>query len=141
MKTLIATFALGLASMSANAIEFVNSDGSALSQICIAAVESDKVLDAVSGQEMKRIACNDMSLEDFIATYRATETVEPQKAVAFENANSTVEARLCIAAATSNEAYTQELSRIGRSINTATVACNGESLVDFAKSFNKTFNG
>lgn len=82
MKSLIATFALGLTSMSANAIEFVNSDGSALSQICIAAIESDEALDAVSGQELKRIASNDMSLEEFIVTYRTTETDEPQKAVA-----------------------------------------------------------
>jgi ssRNA-specific RNase YbeY (16S rRNA maturation enzyme) len=121
----------------AQAVEFINKDGSELSELCIAAVQTET---RVSRFETSDVLCNDMNLRSFVKQYRNTNTQTNAKAVTFEKANSAPEAELCIAAATSNEAFAQISAGFTRTtINS--VACNGVELVKFAKRYNKSFNG
>jgi hypothetical protein len=84
MKYLLTlTLALGLATSAFAAPQTVsNSDllisgENAYAQLCVAALESKKALNkkarelGISRQKRDKIVCNDMSLTDFAATYRA----------------------------------------------------------------------
>lgn len=146
MKTLFAAIALVVTSAPINAADFVNTDGSALSRLCIAAVESNEALAAeveaqnISRYTLDRISCNDLSLNDFVKEYRANTSTETVNVVAFENANNSFEGQLCIAAATSNVAFQQAKSRLDGRVDADKVSCNGESLAVFAKQYNEEFN-
>ncbi|WP_026376062.1 hypothetical protein [Aestuariibacter salexigens] len=146
-KSLLTAAVVTIVATSAQAVEFVNQDGSPLSQLCIAAVESNEQLINkakalnISRFELDRISCNDQSLNDFVKQYRATDSNETVNVIAFENANNSLEGQLCIAAATSNQAFKAVRNRLDGRIDADKVSCNGESLVNFAKQFNGSFNG
>jgi hypothetical protein len=121
----------------AQAVEFINKDGSKLSELCIVAAQNETVVNRI---EASNVLCNNMNLKSFVKQYRNAETQSSIKAVTFEKANSTPESELCIAAATSNEAFAQ--AKVGfNKVTINSVACNGVELVKFAKRYNKSFNG
>lgn len=131
-KFIVTTVVALTAVANVQATEFVNTDGSSLSQICVAAAQTGKVKGNVDAD---RIECNGTPLKVFAKQF---EKAAPVSAVLFENENNSVEAELCIAAATSNTAYASAKSRVG---NNAKVACNGETIRSFARRYNKRFNG
>ena len=132
MFKFIATTVIALSAVAnVQAAEFINKDGSQLSQICVNAAETGKVKSA----NASRIECNGSPLKVFAKQFRRT---TPLTAIAFENANNSVEAELCIAAATSNDAYASAKARLG---SNGDVTCNGKNIRSFAKRFNKSFNG
>ena len=134
----VATVVLAATVNSAQAVELVNKDGSALTDACISAAVSGKSL---RKQEVTNIRCNGMSLNSFVRKYRSSIAAElaadAQKEITFENANRAPESEVCIAAATSNEEFSQVVSRLG--IKTNNVECNGVKLQKFAKRYNKQF--
>ena len=131
-KSIATGFVALIATANVQAVEFINNDGSSLSQICVAAAENGKVKGNV---DATRIECNGTPLKVFAKQF---EKAQPVAMVLFENTNNTAEAELCIAAATSNDAYASAKSRLGT--NTG-VTCNGEKISSFAKRYNKSFNG
>ena len=120
----------------AQAVEFVNTDGSKLSELCITAVQNESTVNTI---DASHVLCNNMTLKSFVKQYSVAQE-QSVKAIAFESTNSTPESELCIAAATSNEAFAQVKTGFNKTtINS--VACNGVELVKFAKRYNKAFNG
>jgi hypothetical protein len=138
LKSLFAAVAvIAITTPVTQAVEFINKDGSKLSELCITAVQNEA---NVKDIEASTVLCNNMTLETFVKQYNKTEKQDNVKAVAFEKANVTPESELCVAAATSNEAFAQ--ARVGfNNAEVNSVACNGVELVKFAKRYNKSFNG
>lgn len=121
----------------AQAIELINTDGSKLSELCITATQNETVVNRI---EASNVLCNNMDLKTFVKQYRNNQSQQSVKVVAFEKANSTPESELCVAAATSNEAFAQAKAGFNN-VTINSVACNGVELVKFAKRYNKSFNG
>ena len=147
LKSIVAAAALAvLVSPTTQAVEFVNENGSQYSQICIAAAQSPEALkreataQGLNSFQIKEITCNGLSLKSFAKKYRQNNSEETVKVVAFENANKTDVTELCIAAATSNDAFSDAKARLFNNED-VNVRCNGQELVKFAKRFNKQFNG
>lgn len=147
LKSLVAaiTFAT-LVSPATQAVEFINQDGSKYSQVCIAAAQSSEALEreldaqGISNFQANEISCNGYELKKFARKYAQSTSQETVKVVAFENANKADETELCIAAATSNEAFFETKERLFNNAK-VNVECNGQELVKFAKRYNKQFNG
>jgi len=150
-KICIAVVTLALvASTQAKEEKFVNGDGSAHSEICIAAVHSDNALKAKSKEhgyssaKISQLSCNGMPIDKFAKMYRnqkADADAKPVKVFSFDNEMQNLEADVCIAAASSNEKY----SAIKKGLTKPkgfyrTITCNGMSLTTFAKKYgNKNF--
>lgn len=123
------------------AVEFANSDGSKLTSICIAAVESDSAMNAKAKEfgfneaDLKSFTCNGLSLKGFAAKYRNTKSKGVIKVYAFEKTGDTRETELCVAAATSNEAYKQVKKDLFKGAQVSEVYCNGLPLKKFAKRY------
>lgn len=135
LKSLFAAIALVAAiAPNSQAVEFVNQDGSKLSQLCIAAAESNNP--AINAVNTSTVLCNGVTLKKFVKQYNAAKA----QAIALEKANNSPESELCVAAATSNDAFAQAKTNFDQAI-ISDVACNGVELVKFAKRYNKKFNG
>lgn len=119
----------------AHAAEFINKDGSALSDQCIAAALSGKVAQNVSAN----VQCNGLSIAEFAKQYR--ENRNQETTVTFERNDNKPETILCIAAATSNEAFSKAVARTEIRHRLNNVACNGIKLKEFAKQYNSQFGG
>ena len=132
LKSVFTAVVVFAAAQSVSAVEFVNKDGSVLSEQCIAAVESGKSYRAFQGKD---ISCNGVSISEFVKQHQVASS--NPKVIAFENANNNPETEVCIAAATSNEVYSDVTARLG--IKSASVQCNGLKLNTFAKRYNKEF--
>lgn len=131
-KSLFAAVVVASVSHTTTAFEFVNVDGSEFSQKCIVAVQTGET---VKGRDAK-VTCNGMPINEFVAKYNK-EAKQVAKTIAFENVDNAPESELCIAAATSNEAFVAAKSRL--SISQNNIKCNGVELNKFAKRFNKEF--
>lgn len=139
LKSLLAAVSIvAVTAPVSQAVEFVNGDGSQISEMCIAAAQSKVAI--VNNSSSSSIVCNGTSLKNFAKQYRNAKTQNVVNVIAFESANTAPESELCIAAATSNEAYAQVKNNIN-SIAIDSIACNGIELVKFAKRYNKSFNG
>ena len=132
LKSLVVATVVFAGVQVAQAAEFVNKDGSALSEQCIAAVESGK---SHRNFEGVAISCNGVTISQFVKENRVAKAAA--KVFAFENANNAPETEVCIAAATSNETFSNVSSRLG--IKSNDVKCNGLHLNTFAKRYNKKF--
>ena len=129
---------------SAKDFNLVPGDDSAFTQICIAAVDSDRAVDAklqahgLDQDDIRDLNCNGLSLSRFAAKHNSAAYDAPVKVFAFQGAETTDETNLCIAAATSNEAYTQVKSEV---FSTATqyvlnsIECNDMPLRVFARKY------
>ena len=137
-KSLLSVVAVVTLSTSvANAVEFVNQDGSELSNLCIEAVNEGRL----NSSKLENLTCNGISVKKFVNKYRTTKAASVSQAFSFESKDNTAESELCVAAATSNKAYEQTKNRLFGRVDTRQIACNGKSLASFAKKYNKAFNG
>lgn len=124
--------------------KFVNGDGSKYTELCIAAVESDEALSAkaeelkVRNYADKKFLCNGMTMNRFIAKYRGQDNSN-MKVFSFVNWEDSMAADLCIAAATSNEAFIDALEdHFGSSRNVVKkgeITCNRMSIERFAHKY------
>ena len=132
---------------SAQALEFVNADGSKFSQLCIAAAQSSEGLKreaanlGITLTKAAQVQCNGMSITEFAKQYSKTEESQSVRVYAFENANNAPESELCIAAATSNETFEATKARLFAKNVVRNVTCNGLEMAKFARKYNKSFNG
>jgi hypothetical protein len=150
-KVCIAVVTMVLATSTyAKEAKFVNGDGSAHSEICIAAIQSDQALKAKSEEhgyssaKMSQLSCNGMSIGKFAKMYRNQAVDADNKAVkvfSFDNEMQNLEADVCIAAASSNEKYAAIRKGLTKPKSYyRTITCNGMPLASFAKKYgNKSF--
>jgi hypothetical protein len=129
--------------------QLVNADASIFSEICIAAATSDaelkqKALQYKFGEaELANFTCNGLSLEKFAKKFKqsAGENSTKVAVFAFDKKMENVETEICVAAATSNEAFASlqnTLKKPAQFYND--VSCNDVPLRLFAKKHgNKEF--
>ncbi|MEW9797718.1 hypothetical protein [Alteromonas sp. CYL-A6] len=144
-KILIAFVAALLAAPFSQAVELVSGDKSNLTELCIAAAQSDEMLRLTVRQygfsqtELDSFTCNGMTLEEFADAYRNNDSGKPVMVYTFEVAEDSRESQLCVAAATSNEAYMEAKERLYDG-KVGDIACNGLPIERFAKRYgNKGF--
>ena len=148
MKSLLMISSMVLLSTAnvAQAVNFNNSDGSRLTAVCIAAAESDKALTkkareyGFNQKDLESFTCNGLSLTEFGNKYRGMSADETVKVYAFERTEDTRETELCVAAATSNEAYKAVKTKLFKSGSVKKIQCNGLPIDKFARRYgNKGF--
>ncbi len=150
MKKIMGICLLALAgSAAAEQVNFVNADASIYSELCIAAVTSKDALDKkaaeykFSADDMKKFSCNGLELDDFVKKYGpgSGSKNEGLKVFAFEKSMQNTESDICVAAATSNDAFKAIKAKVGRSDDYyKEIHCNDIPLTRFAKRFgNKDF--
>lgn len=131
----------GLFTQTATATEFVNKDGSKLTNICIDAVESKLSFASLSRADLYSVTCNGTPIKQFVKQYRAKPAIKSDKVVSVLGGNNSIETQLCVAAAKSNEAFELTLARLDPGFNVSNLYCNGRKLAKFAKKYNRTFEG
>ena len=122
--------------------KFVNADGSASSQLCIAAVDSYASIYQVAKEmgvsrvSVGSLRCNDMSLRRFVNTYQTAPVVE-MTTYSFNKSDDSVETEICIAAVTSSEDFVdlKQAHFSGRSSAINGVRCNDMSLDRFVDKY------
>ena len=131
----------------ATAVTFTNSDGSKLSAICIAAVESDEALArsirqfGFTKRDLNAFTCNGLKVDEFAKKYRNTAEDEVVRVYAFEVTQDNRESQLCVAAATSNQKYKEVKRALFGSSSVSGIVCNGLPLDKFARRYgNKKFS-
>lgn len=132
---------------SLRAVTFTNSDGSKLSAICIAAVESDEALTrsirqfGFSKRDLNAFTCNGLKVDEFAEKYRNTPEDEVVRVYAFQVTDDNRESQLCVAAATSNQKYKEVKQSLFGSSSVSGIVCNGLPLDKFARRYgNKKFS-
>jgi hypothetical protein len=140
MKMQIAALALilGSSSVLATDVKFVNADGSDLSNLCIAAAQSDSTVHALAAEldipVANDVLCNDKPIHSFAGQYRAKAEVETVYYVSV--ANQSPETRLCVAALTSAEEFTSlKAEFFGDVAVEREVSCNGQPLGQFVRRY------
>lgn len=140
------TFKFAIASLvtlcasNVQAVNLVSGDNSNLTAMCIAAATSEAAMQAkaeefgFSKSELKGFSCNGMTLREFAKKYRDDTSGKPVVVYTFENTGDNRESELCIAAATSNEAYESAKQRLFDG-KVGMVTCNGLSIEKFAKRY------
>jgi len=150
MKKLVGICLLALAgNVAAEQTSFVNADASIYSELCIAAVTSAELLEQKAAEykfsknDMKKFSCNGMELDDFVKKYGPGSGSKNSglKVFAFEKSMQNTESDICVAAATSNEAFAAIKAQVGRSDDYfKEIHCNDIPLARFARKFgNKDF--
>lgn len=134
------------ASVLANDARFVNADGSALGDLCIAAVASDQNIPALAATfgvkvvSAEEIACNGRPIVDFVRKYRAVGAAAPhavRTSYIINSANEAPETKLCLAALYSEEDYARvkaahfaDVENVEQSVN-----CNNMPLNKFVRKY------
>ena len=148
MKSLLTVSSIVLLSsiISAQAVTLNNSDGSRLTAVCIASAESEKALTlkarehGFSQKDLDSFTCNGLSVEEFGKKYRGMKSEETIKVYAFERTEDNRETELCVAAATSNEAYMAVKAKLFSGSTVNKIQCNGLPIDKFARRYgNKGF--
>lgn len=140
LLTLGSILLLSVSSFS-HAIEFANSDGSRLTEVCIAAADSDKALEKKASEygftqeDLDAFTCNGLSIDAFGKKYRNAKSQAVIKVYAFEMTEDSRETELCIAAATSNEIYKQVKKKMFKGAPVGRIECNGLPIAKFAKRY------
>ena len=130
----------------ANEPILVPSDESPYTAICIAAVESDAALSAKMEEfavviwDIRALSCNGLTLSRFTAKYRADSDPanrRPVRVFSFRESVSSNETSLCIAAATSNDAYNRLKDELFDNVraNISGIYCNSMPLRTFARRY------
>lgn len=134
-------------SASAAEVRFVNADGNALSELCIAAVESEtrfkalaKDLKLIAGEEAE-VRCNGRSLKRFVSEMRekldSKGSAEPAPVVFRAADASSPLSQLCMAVLESDEAYERVKASLRSELGFAEseVLCNGLPIKAFARKY------
>lgn len=119
-----------------------SADGSALSAICLAALESREAMYTKAAElgelplEPSTLRCNGMTVSRFITTYRAAAEPKPAGYV-FSKTDDSPVTELCMAAIKSEQEYMSVKERyFGDDANVeAEVHCNGMPLLTFARKY------
>lgn len=129
--------------------ELVNADATIFSEICIAAATSDAALKEKAAHykfgsaELENFTCNGLSLERFAKKFKQSMGERSTKVAvfAFDKTMNNIESEICVAAATSNEAFAALQSTLNKPVQYyAEVSCNDIPLQRFAKKHgNKDF--
>lgn len=127
--------------VSANDVKFVNSDGSAAGELCIAAIGSTNTLDFLAEEldiapvDVDKIACNGRAIRSFAKKYRQTDSQAPAYAISV--ANQTPETQLCIAALTSDEEFAKIVDAHFGTMSDVqeSMRCNGLSIKKFVRKY------
>jgi hypothetical protein len=149
MNKLLIVSALFLVTNAANAegYRLVSTDNSALSQLCITAVESPEAMSKTARSigmkpgDITELRCNGKTLPLFLSKFRETES-SPAVTYAFNKNDSTEETELCYAAVKSEQEYEQiKNTYFGDEQNIEEeVLCNGIPLKSFARKYrNRAF--
>ncbi|HWK54158.1 MAG TPA: hypothetical protein VNR18_07305 [Hyphomicrobiales bacterium] len=144
MKRLVlASLFLGLATTAtAGQVRLVNADASALSEICIAAVESRAAARAtaselgVPNRDLAQLQCNDMPLAEFVRRYRApTPTLHLQTAYVFKGSDASPLTALCMASLENDTAFATARARLDDDLDLSEVRCNKLPLDEFVRKY------
>lgn len=144
MKRLVlASLFLGLATTAtAGQVRLVNADASALSEICIAAVESSTAARAtaselgVPSRDLPLLQCNDMPLADFVRRYRAAApTVQMETTYVFKRSDASPLTALCMASLENDAAFAAARARLDDEVDLSEVRCNNLPLNDFVRKY------
>lgn len=125
---------------------FVNADGSDLSELCIAATQSRQKMQLVADElglapvNQATLACNDMPLHEFVKTYRDNVTNDVALYL-FQKNDETMETELCYAAVTSLARYQslKEAYLIGRN-QEEQILCNRTPIKRFMQRYHQREN-
>lgn len=140
---LTASSALFSVGASAGDVRLVNADGTTLSELCIAAVESEsrfrnlmRELKLVAGQE-NEVRCNGRSLKRFAADVRARLEGTAQPVFVLRAEDKSPISQLCMAALESDEAYEQTRARLRTEtgMQESEVLCNDMPVKAFARKY------
>lgn len=144
MKRILSTSVLLLlaASAQAQSIKYINADGSAASELCIAALDSrNAVMQKASELNIhefryERLSCNNLSVYQWVRQQQTAATPDEQKpsaSFAISPANNTLETELCVAAATAPD----EFERLHKTSGVALekLRCNGTQLKQFVQRY------
>lgn len=141
-KFAIVAFSI-LASFSASAddVKFINSDGSSVGELCIAAIGSTDTLEFlaeelnISPVDVNKIACNGRSIHSFARKYRQNDSQEPAYAISV--ANQTPETQLCLAALTSEEEFKKIVDAHFGTLSDVreSMRCNGLTIKQFVRKY------
>jgi hypothetical protein len=120
----------------------VNADGSDLSAICIAAMESREAMYKKAAEvgalpfEPSTLRCNGMTVARFINNYRAAAKPKPE-AFVFSKSDDSPTTELCLAAVKSEQEYMAVKERYfsDEANIEAEVQCNGMPLLSFARKY------
>jgi hypothetical protein len=133
----------------AQTTELVNADASIFSEICIAAATSDAALKEKAAHykfgaaELDNFTCNGLSLEKFAKKFKQNMGKDATKVAvfAFDKTMNNIESEICVAAATSNDAFAALKGTLNKPANFySDVSCNDVPLARFAKKHgNKDF--
>lgn len=136
-------------------LEFSNKEGSEQAELCIAAATSKDSLKTMMQKysynklDLKSFSCNGLSIAKFAKKYSDKNNSANKKTAgfvevfSFSNSTESAEAAICIAAATSNEAYNEAKEKFGITGKAflKEISCNRLSLPRFAKKYgNKNFS-
>lgn len=138
-----ATSAILNPAANAEEVRLVNADGTMLSELCIAAVESGdrfqnllKELNLVAGQESE-VRCNGRSLKRFAADVRAKLEGAADPVFVFRAEDQSPISQLCMAALESDEAYEAAKARVRTQAGVleSEVLCNDLPVKTFARKY------
>ncbi|MEY4640576.1 MAG: hypothetical protein RLZZ227_570 [Pseudomonadota bacterium] len=122
-----------------SAPRLVNADGSALSNLCIVAAQSGTIASVAAQLDIPSavandVRCNNMSIQRFVAQYRAAPSDATVYAISV--ANEAPETRLCVAALTSAEEFTRLKDALFADVVVEDeIACNGRPLSRFVRRY------
>jgi hypothetical protein len=131
----------------AEGYRLVSTDNSALSALCITAVESPDAVSksarsiGMSSAEIRELRCNGLTLPVFLSKFRETGS-SPTVTYAFNKNDSTEETELCYAAVKSEQEYEQVKNTYFDNEQNIEeeVLCNGMPLKTFARKYrNRAF--
>lgn len=146
MKRLVlASLLLGVATTAtAGQVRLVNADASALSEICIAAVESRAAALATAGElgvpsaDLTQLQCNDMPLANFVRRYRApASTMQLETAYVFTSNDASPLTALCMASLEDDSTFAAARARLDDDLDLSEVRCNKLSLDEFTRKYRK----
>ena len=142
MKALIAALTLALFSSvaAADEIRLVNSDGSELSQLCIAAAETGKPVMILARNlglgsfDLNELRCNGKPLHSFVSQLQTATPVVTQYQINL--GDETPESMLCRAAVTSDAEFARlKETHFARVLVETEVSCNGMPLNRFVRRY------
>ena len=144
MNKLLIVSALYLFTNVASAAEYrlISTDNSALSALCITAVQSPQAMRqnaraiGMNSNDISELRCNGETLSVFLRRFPATES-SPVVTYAFNKSDTTEETELCYAAVESEQQYEQvKDSYFGDEQNIEhEIFCNGMPLKSFARKY------
>lgn len=144
-KLALAALLIGAAPLASADYRVINADGSALSELCVAAVVSkDALRDTARAQgldavDLETVRCNGLNLRRFAARFGKPED-DTNRAYVLKRSDDSPLTQLCIAATRSEQEYEQVMAAhfTADAGIEAEARCNGLPLRTFARRYKTT---